>query len=226
MMIGALGVLIPYTILTISFDYPNILRKDTGMILASFHAGGPSLILTWLAFAMLGMPLLLAYILIGKKINSSLISIATPIGIISGIAQIVGLLRWVFVVPVLAAQYVSSTDPQTRNAIGIAFEITNQFGGVLLGEYIGQLFTVIWTTLVSVSFLRLKFLPSWVSWLGIISSAIYATAAAELMATVIPEFPNWGPAGFVGSTLWIIWLFITGLSIFHKKEKGSAVQHR
>jgi hypothetical protein len=35
----SIGVLISYTILTIIFDYPNILRQETGMILTKFHEG-------------------------------------------------------------------------------------------------------------------------------------------------------------------------------------------
>jgi hypothetical protein len=32
---GAIGVLIPYTILTITFEYPGILRQHTGTLLYS-----------------------------------------------------------------------------------------------------------------------------------------------------------------------------------------------
>jgi hypothetical protein len=39
---GAIGVFIPYTILTIIFDYPAILRQDAGVILIKFHEGGAS----------------------------------------------------------------------------------------------------------------------------------------------------------------------------------------
>ena len=45
----------------------------------------------------------------------------TTIGIISGVVQIIGLLRWVFVVPVLAAGYVSATHATTREAITVVF---------------------------------------------------------------------------------------------------------
>jgi len=48
---GAIGVLIPYTLLTITFEYPDVLRQDPGTILTKFHAGGSSLIFTWWAFA-------------------------------------------------------------------------------------------------------------------------------------------------------------------------------
>ena len=59
--------------------------------------------------------------------------------------------------------------------------------------------------------------PGWVSWLGIISSMIYLLAQAELFATVIPGLPVWGMAGFIGSTLWLIWLIITGVMFLKTK---------
>ncbi len=43
---GAVGVLIPYTILTIIFEYPTILRQDTAFILTKFPEGGSKLIWT------------------------------------------------------------------------------------------------------------------------------------------------------------------------------------
>src|SRR3954471_17966667 len=106
---GAVGVFIPYTVLTMTFEYPDILRQDPGTILIKFHQGGSSLIFTWWAFAILGLPLLIAYILIGQKFENKLSFIKWVItfGVISGIVQIIALLRWVFVVPVIANSYVS-----------------------------------------------------------------------------------------------------------------------
>src|ERR1700741_537783 len=136
---GAVGVFIPYTLLTITFEYPDILRQDAGTILTKFHEGGSSLIFTWWAFAILGLPLLISYILIGQKLENRLTFIrwVTSIGVISGIVQIIALLRWVFVVPVIANTYVASTDLGTKEAAKISFQTVHQFGGVLLGEHIG-----------------------------------------------------------------------------------------
>jgi len=36
---GAIGVLVPYTLLTITFGYPDILRKDPSVILTTFNVG-------------------------------------------------------------------------------------------------------------------------------------------------------------------------------------------
>jgi len=220
LIIGAIGVLIPYTLLTVTFEYPDILRQDTGVILTKFHNGGSSLILNWWAFAILGLPLLIAYILIGQKLESKVgfVKWVTTFGVISGIVQIVALLRWVFVVPVIAGDYLSAADASGKVAAISSFKVVHQFGGVLLGEYIGQLFTIIWTIMICIGFKRLKFFPAWISWFGIVASIIYFMAQAELFATVVPGFPVWDMAGFIGSTLWLVWLVIIGVKFMTRKE--------
>ena len=118
---GAVGVFIPYTILTLTFNYPDILRQESGIILTQFHQGSSPLIFTWLAFALLGLPLLIAYSLIGQRLEAKMPQMkwVTTIGIISAVMQIIGLLRWVFVMPVLATEYVNTTDPAIQQAIKI-----------------------------------------------------------------------------------------------------------
>lgn len=210
---GAIALLIPYTILTSTFDYPNILRQAPGQILTRFHAGGASLVWTWWAFAVVGLPLLPAYILIGQKLETKLpfVRWATTIGVVSIITQLIGLLRWTFVVPVLANTYVTSQSEGSRAACEVVFLAIHQYGGVVLGEHIGQLFTIVWTVMIAYAFARLRLFPAWVSWLGYVSGGIYLLAQAELFATVLPGIPVWNLAGLIGSTLWLIWLVIVGV---------------
>lgn len=217
---GAAGVLIPYTILTIIFNYPDVLREDAGSILQQFHAGGGRLIATWFAFALLGLPLIPAYKLIGEKWGhrSRLIKVATTFGIAGLIVQMIGLLRWTFVVPVLADNYIHATSDASREVATTGFQLIHQFGGVLLGEHLGQLFTIIWTILVSLAFVKLKVMPKWMGWMGVISSVIYLMAQAELLSTVMPGLPVWDMAGFIGSTLWLVWLMILGVILIRVKR--------
>lgn len=205
--------MLPYTTLTMVFDYPDILRQDPGIVLTRFHEGGSTLVGLWWLFAISGLPLLRAYVLIGQRLEGldSAIRWATALGIISAVVQIVGLLRWPFVVPVLAAQYVNATDPATRQVVAIVFSAVHQYGGVVLGEHMGQLLTIIYTVLLSRALERLGLFPHWVSYLGYGASGIYLLAQAELFATVIPGFPNWELAGLLGSTLWLVWLLVVGI---------------
>ncbi len=72
--------------------------------------------------------------------------------------------------------------------------------------------------MISYTFMKLNFLPRWISWLGIIASIIYLAAQADLFATVIPGFPVWDMAGFTGSALWLIWLIIVGFKFLSLKQ--------
>ena len=222
---GSVGVFAPYTILTLTFNYPDILRQESGIILTQFHEGGFALIFTWLAFALLGLPLLVAYSLIGQRLEAKMPQIkwVTTIGIISAVMQIIGLLRWVFVVPVLATQYVDTSDPDTQKAIEISFKVIHQFAGVLLGEHLGQLFTITWTVIISAALLKVETIPKWLAWWGFIASSIYLLAQAELLATVIPGFPVIELAGLIGSTLWLLWIFLLGIKFIAAGKKNSNV---
>lgn len=224
LIMGALGVLIPYTILTIIFDYPDILRQETGLILTKFNEGGAQLIWTWWAFAILGLPLLPAMILLGQELESKLSFVrwATTIGIIGLMVQMIGLLRWTFVVPILAENFVHGSG--NKDAILISFQVIHQYGGVVLGEHIGQLFSIIWTIMMSLAFYKLNLFPKWLNILGFVSSGIYLLAQSELFATVLPHVSVIDWAGFVGSTLWIIWLMLIGVKLLRKSESISGPQ--
>jgi hypothetical protein len=219
LIIGAIGVLIPYTILTVIFDYPNILREETGTILTRFHQGGSGLVWTWWAFAIVGLPLLVAYILIGQKLERKFYFVrwATTLGVIGLVVQMIGLLRWTFVVPVLANNFVTGSET-TKEASKVAFQMVHQYGGVALGEHLGQLFTIAWTILMTYAFAWLKMIPRWTILLGYVSSFIYLLAQTEVFATVMPAGPVIGWAGFLGSMLWIVWLVAVGVVFLRGKH--------
>ncbi|MCM4153963.1 DUF4386 domain-containing protein [Arenibacter sp. N53] len=218
LIVGVIGIFVPYTILTMIFEYPTILRQDTGTILVKFYNGGNTLIWTWWAFAILGLPILEACILIGQKLESKFYFVrwATILGVIGLMVQVLGLLRWTFVVPVLAKDFVLGNE-MTKEAVTVAFKVVHQYGGIILGEHIGQLFTIGWTVMITSAFEKLKLFPKWIIWLGYAASIIYLFAQAGLFSTVIPNFPVWNIAGFLGSTLWLIWLLIIGFK-FIKTE--------
>ena len=214
---GALLINVPYMLLISSFDYPDILRQPAEHILTQFAAGGTSLIAQWFAFAWVGLPLLLAMLLLPKALGleaSAAMTTATMAGVVAAIAQMVGLLRWVFVVPVLSRLFADpAAGEATRQAVVVAFRVVHQFGGVLLGEHVGQLFTILWMGLVSLARLRSSVVKAWLGWLGIVASAIYLAAQTELLATVVPAFPAVPQAGLVGSLLWLGWMLVLGITL-------------
>ena len=64
---------------------------------------------------------------------------------------------------------------------------------------------------MTIVFAKIKLFPRWIIAMGLISSFIYLLAQLELFKTVIPDLPVWDRAGFIGSTLWLIWLIVIGI---------------
>jgi hypothetical protein len=222
---GAILVNVPYALLISTFDYPDILRAPTGDILTRFAAGGSGLIWTWLAFAWVGLPLLVGVLLLPRALaddaNPGRGQPASTLALVFGttglIVQMIGLLRWVFVVPVLARIY---TAPQatatTREAVAAVFQAVHQYGGVVLGEHLGQAFIILWMIFLSISLLRQEKFPRALSWAGFVAAAVYALAQGELLATAMPGFPVWDMAGLVGSLMWLGWIVALGIVLLRQ----------
>jgi len=220
-IVGAILVNIPFTLLMINFDYPDILRQPTAEILTRFQSGGDSLTYTWLAFAWVGLPLLLGAVMLKRILeneNSPFLEMATTLGVIGFIVQVIGLLRWVFVVPVLARLYTDpAIDPATQASISAVFISVHQYGGVVLGEHIGQFLSILWTSMISGIIYKSKMFSKWVAWFGWFASAIYIFAQTELLATAIPDFPVIDWAGLYGSSLWLVWMLVLGIYLVKSK---------
>jgi len=220
-IVGAILVNIPFTLLMINFDYPDILRQPTAEILTRFQSGSDSLIYTWLAFAWVGLPLLLGAIMLKRILeneNSPFLEMATTLGVIGFIVQVIGLLRWVFVVPPLARLFIDpGTDSATKSSVSAVFVAVHQYGGVVLGEHIGQLLTIAWMSMISGIIYKSKMFSKWVAWLGWFASAVYLLAQTELLATAIPDFPVIDWAGLYGSLLWLAWMLVLGVYLVKNK---------
>jgi len=210
---GALAFAGAATVLSSTFDWPDILREPADVVLPAFVAGGVSLVWTWFAtawtYAILLVPVLLLPAVLGRR-GDPVLRVATWAGATSVVLSLIGFLRWVFVVPPLADSYVSG-DATTRAAVDAAWTAQHQFGGALLGEHLGQLLAVAWSVAVSVTILRTRVLPRWLGALGLVVSALYLTNQGDILATGVPGFPVWDLGGFIGSTAWGLWVAALGV---------------
>lgn len=216
-VLGPILVNIPYSLLIANFEYPDILREPTGEILTKFAEGGNGLIFTWLGFAWSTVPILIGILLLRRILEEDghqLAGAATVFGVIGGVIQMVGLLRWSFVVPGIAAAHTAAGATEaTKSAAEVTFNAIHQYGGVVLGEHLGQAFTIAWIVLISAMMFRSRVFRPWLGWAGLAAAAIYSLSQLELIATVIPDFPNWEAAGLFGSLLWLLWMILLGVRL-------------
>jgi hypothetical protein len=202
-----------------AFDYPNILRREPDEILLRFHAGGSGLVLRWQALLVSALAMLPLVALLGVAIAAPapLAVASVVVGSAAALVQVLGLVRWPFVVPELARRYVAAEGPDaeaTRRTIVVVFSTLHRLLGVGIGEHLGYLLTGLWTLLVAASILSTVVLPGWLGLAGI------PIGAALLIGTLEFVGPNeehgWALAGTIvpiAYIAWSIWLIALGVAI-------------
>lgn len=71
------------------------------------------------------------------------------------------------------------------------YQAVHQYGGVVIGEFLGQLLLMFWTLGVGVAMLRSLLCKPWLGWLGVATVPLMIVGQSELLATVMPSFPVW-----------------------------------
>ena len=217
-MLGSVAFALAATVLSSTFDWPDILREPADVVLPAFVAGGTSLVWTWFAtawtYAILLVPILLLPAVLGRR-GDPVLRVATYAGATSVVLALIGFLRWVFVVPPLADSYVTG-DATTRAAVDAAWTAQHQFGGALLGEHLGQLLAIGWSVALSVIILRSRVLPRWLGVTGLIAGALYLTNQGDVLATAVPGFPVWDVGGLIGSVTWGLWVAVLGVLVLRR----------
>src|SRR4029077_12032539 len=212
---GAVAFAAAAMVLSSTFNWTDVLRGPASVVLPSFAGGGTSLVWTWFAtawtYAILAVPILLLPAALGRRDDLALRG-ATYAGGTLVVLALTGFLRWVFVVPPLARSYLTS-DAATRAAADAAWTAQHQYGGALLGEHLGQLLVIGWSVTLCVIIVRTRVLPRWLGVTGLAVSTLYLLNQGDILATAVPGFPVWDPAGPIGSTGWGVWVAALGVTV-------------
>jgi hypothetical protein len=198
------------------FDYPNILRRRATEVLDRFRAGGSSLILLWWMFMLSGLLLITAVVLLGQALGfAGIVPLAVTVGVLAGLVQMLGLLRWVYLVPSLARANVDpGLESGQREANIAVFRAMHQYLGVGVGEHLGYLLTGIWSVLTGVAIASSELIPAWLGWVGIVVGAGLIIGSAEFLGR--DEEDGWALAGAAIPILyvaWSLWLLAMGIPL-------------
>jgi hypothetical protein len=223
---GFLLILVPvafsvcFTLLQMLFEYPDILRQPTADVLTKFAAGGSNLIAVWYALtltAVLFIPVVVLFhhVLAADPTSSIILRVATIFGIVAGLAQTLGFLRWPFLVPHLAQAYLApGAGEAQRAAAAMVFDAFHRYAGMAVGEHLGYLSTSVWTFLVALLMLRA---PLFGRWLGL-SGMLLALG----VATGLLEPAGWELAGTINAfsyLAWALWLIVVGVVLLARRSE-------
>jgi hypothetical protein len=201
-----------FALLQATFEYPDILRRPPDEVLRRFAAGGTELIALWYGFALTPALFLPAAVLLRRALGrdeAAYLALATPLALAASLVQLLGLLRWPFLVPALAQRYVDpATDAATRSATVAVFLASHQYLGVAVGEHLGYLFTAAWTAVIAAAMLRSpRFRSRW-GWLGLVAAVGILAGLLEPVGVGAA-----GPINALSYILWSVWLIGAGVAL-------------
>lgn len=213
-----------FTLLQIGFEYPDILRKPAGYVLERFAAGGSGLVINWYAMLLSALLFIPIAVLLhphlarqgaARTAFAGFLPLATVFGVVAGVVQMLGFVRWPFLVPSLAAIYRDpSASAATREAVMVTFQAFNQYAGAGVGEHLGYLFTALWTVLIGLAMLQSSIFPKWLGWMGALSALGIFSGVLE------PAGLAWaGAVNAAAYIVWAVWMLATGVFLLGSGKK-------
>jgi len=193
-----------FTVLGSVFEYPQVLEEPTSDILALFreHQGA---VMTWFLVLVLSAALMApAGVLLGRLAGGVLGRWIAVVGVAAATVQVVGLQRWVTLVPGISED---ALDPSRRADAEARFELLHTVLGKVVGETIGYALTATFTVLVVVAMSR-TIMPRWMALIGYVAAGVIATGI------FIPVLEAASLTNFAGYVAWCAWLLAVSALLF------------
>lgn len=169
----------------------------------------------YLVYSLLFWPVayLAGRVIVEGEINNVLFQIANAFAALSAIARSLGIVRWLFAMPVLAELYV---DPNATAAdkenISMLYEMLNAYAGGI-GESLGvSLFAVIWLVLICLLIMQNKKWPNCLGYFGFIAAVALLSNLAEVIGI------DMGAMITISVVLLHLWMLATAIVFWRKNQ--------
>lgn len=194
------------------FEFPEVLRLSAADRLALYRANQGVIQPTYWVLAMTGFTQVAMAVLLCRsfaRTTSPLLQLALVFGVLCGLLQMAGFIRWAILIPYLAELMVGA-DSETAAMLGIIEGVFNRYAGMALGEHAANICLGVWTFGVGFAMRNSKLfdrrLAGWGMALGV-AAAILALEQLgvwpDLLGIVLDfVFP-----------LWAVWLLVVAASM-------------
>lgn len=204
----ALLALAPVAILGAAIGWPASLDAPAAEQLARIHANAGAVTFGYAVYLLYSV--LVAPVMIGLAartfggLGSPLAATVAAFGALSALARSIGILRWLTVMPALAAAH-AGADPATRQDIELVFDAVTTYGGGI-GEVLGvSLFMALSLGTLCVGALALRRMPVWLAVAGLVAAVLLAGLALPSLGVAVDV-----PAAVAVSAL-SLWMLAAGV---------------
>lgn len=187
LLIEFLLIFAPLIILGGAINWPASLDEPASVNLPLIleEAGAVKLgYFLYLIYSVLVIPvaLVISRVVAGAQGPNTLLQIANGFAVGSAVLRVLGIIRWLIPMPLLAQVYTDpATTAATREAVTIMYEMLNGYAGSV-GEVLGVgLFAALWVAATSIVILRDGSLPRWVGGYGLLTALALMAGLLEII---------------------------------------------
>ena len=207
-----------FFVLSSSINWPASLEEPARVNLPLIVEQREAVILgygSYFLYSLLILPLSITlYFALKGREASPLLAVAAGFGVISALARVLGIGRWLFLMPFLAEIYGDpASDGATRAAVEVAYASFNEYAGGI-GEIVGVALTgALWVGLTSVALLRSERFPSWLGILGLLSAGILLAGLSPVLGLDL------GPlVAILGVNVYLVWTIALAVVLFQSRR--------
>ena len=195
-----------------TFSYPDVLRRPAAEVMQRVLDGRSALALRWWAFLLSALLMVPLVVLTTEAVglHGGLGQLVTTVGVLAALVQVLGLVRWVQVVPWLAARHETAGEAE-KAVLESELALLNRLLGVAVGEHLGYLLTGAWTALLGIGLLSTP-LPVALAVAGIALGVLLVLCSLEFVAR--PGEHGWRAAEAATPFVYIAWsLWLVALGV-------------
>ena len=207
-----------FFVLSSSINWPASLDEPASVNLPLVTQERGAVILgygVYLAYSLLILPLsVMLYFTLKGRGASPLLAVAAGVGIVSALARALGIVRWLFLMPILAEIYGDpSSSPAAREAVEVAYAAFNEYAGGV-GELLGVALTgALWVGLTSVALLRSGRFPRWLGLLGLLAADLLLPGLLSVAGLDVGSLFS-----VIGGNVLLIWMLALAVVLFRNRR--------
>lgn len=215
-------------LLSAVFGWPAVLSEGADVALPAFVANQTLIVAGFYAFAWASILLVPISLGLQRLVDPTgagaplLAPTVTMAGVLTGVFQTLGWIRWPFAVPGLAATYLDpATSEVDRAATASSYDLINSYAGGALGEHLGWLFQAAWGVGIAVLLVRSRIVPRRLAVGGALLTVVWGIPF--LLADAVPALGNGviASASFGAYSLWFLWNAALGVALLRRSATAA-----
>jgi Domain of unknown function (DUF4386) len=204
-----------FGILSTVFEFPDVLRRPGGEVLALYRKNIGVVRPTYWLLAMTGLVLIGISVELGRFLTpfgEGPARLVSGFGVATGVFWSLGYTRWPIAVPYLSDMYESGDAAKKERATEL-YGLLNRYAGMTVGEHLGFISMGVFAIALAVGLRRAGIGSRWLFPIGIFAGGLVAITSFEQYS---PDLEILGALNGLANTVWFLWMIAIGVVLLRR----------